>query len=123
MLQKPKCPVIAIEEHYYDTELVKHFGKIEPNAAVVDRMFEIGEKRLKEMDEAGVDIQVLSHGAPSAQKLTGDDAIAVTQRVNDRLAAVVAAKPDRFAAFAALPTCDPQGAADELERCVGKLGF
>jgi 2,3-dihydroxybenzoate decarboxylase len=42
--------------------------------------------------------------------------------VNDRLAAVVAARPDRFAAFAALPTCDPAGAADELERTV-KLGF
>jgi 2,3-dihydroxybenzoate decarboxylase len=123
MLQKPKCPVIALEEHYYDTELVNHFGKVEPNAAVVDRMFEIGEKRLTEMDEAGIDIQVLSHGAPSAQKLVGDGAIALTQRVNDRLAAVVAAKPDRFAAFAALPTCDPQGAADELERAVNKLGF
>jgi 2,3-dihydroxybenzoate decarboxylase len=122
MLQKPNCPVIAIEEHYYDHELVKHFGKIEPNAAVVDRMFEFGERRIKEMDEAGIDIQVLSHGAPSAQRLTGDGAIALTQRVNDRLAAVVAARPDRFAAFAALPTCDPAGAADELERTV-KLGF
>src|ERR1700731_1604042 len=122
MLQKPKCPVIAIEEHYYDQELVKHFGRIEPNSAVVDRMYEFGERRLKEMDEAGIDIQVLSHGAPSAQKLTGDGAVALTQRVNDRLAAVVAARPDRFAAFAALPTCDPAGAADELERTV-KLGF
>ena len=122
MLQKPKCPVIAIEEHYYDQELVKHFGRIEPNPAVVDRMFEFGERRLKEMDEAGIDIQVLSHGAPSAQRLTGDGAIPLTQRVNDRLAAVVAARPDRFAAFAALPTCDPAGAADELERTV-KLGF
>jgi 2,3-dihydroxybenzoate decarboxylase len=79
MLQRPKCPVIAIEEHYYDTELVNHFGRVEPNAAVVDRMFEIGEKRLKEMDEAGIDIQVLSHGAPSAQKLNGDGALALTQ--------------------------------------------
>ena len=46
MLKKPKCPVIAIEEHYYDHELVKHFGKVEPNPAVVDRMFEFGERRL-----------------------------------------------------------------------------
>jgi predicted TIM-barrel fold metal-dependent hydrolase len=123
MLQQPKCPVIALEEHYYDTELVKHFGPVEPNSAVIDRMFDLGEKRLKEMDEAGIDVQVLSHGAPSAQKLSGDGAVALTRRVNDRLAAVVAAKPDRFAAFAALPTCDPKAAADELERAVSKLGF
>jgi predicted TIM-barrel fold metal-dependent hydrolase len=123
MLQQPKCPVIALEEHYYDTELVKHFGPVEPNSAVIDRMFDLGEKRLKEMDEAGIDVQVLSHGAPSAQKLSGDGAVALTRRVNDRLAAVVAAKPDRFAAFAALPTCDPKAAADELEHAVSKLGF
>jgi predicted TIM-barrel fold metal-dependent hydrolase len=123
MFRKPNCPVIAIEEHYYDQELVQHFGRIEPNPAVVDRMFEFGERRLKEMDEAHIDIQVLSHGAPSAQRLTGDGAIALTQRVNDRLAAVVAARPDRFAAFGALPTCDPPAAADELERIVDKLGF
>ena len=42
MFQKPNCPVIAIEEHYYDQELVQHFGRIEPNPAVVDRMFEFG---------------------------------------------------------------------------------
>ena len=35
----------------------------------------------------------------------------------------VRAHPDRFAAFAALPTADPRAAADELERTVTKLGF
>src|SRR5262249_50092400 len=35
----------------------------------------------------------------------------------------IAAHPDRFAGFAALPTPDPQAAADELERAVTTLGF
>src|SRR6185437_13674971 len=43
--------------------------------------------------------------------------------VNDRLAAIVANNPKRFAAFAALPTADPAGAADELSRCVETHGF
>jgi 2,3-dihydroxybenzoate decarboxylase len=75
------------------------------------------------MDEAGIDIQVISHGAPSAQKLSGPEAPAIAARVNDRLAAVVKARPDRFAAFAALPTCDPVASANELERTVTKHGF
>jgi predicted TIM-barrel fold metal-dependent hydrolase len=79
-------------------------------------------ERLKEMDEAGIDVQILSHGAPSAQKLSGVEAVDVTRCVNDRLHAVVAANPTRFAAFAALPTSDPKAAAEELERTT-KLGF
>jgi predicted TIM-barrel fold metal-dependent hydrolase len=123
MFAKPKCQVIAIEEHYYDQELVGHFPAIERNAEIVNRMNDLGEWRLREMDEAGIDIQVLSHGAPSTQKLSGDIAVPLTQRVNDRLAAVCAANPKRFAAFGALPTSDPAASADELERCINKLGF
>jgi predicted TIM-barrel fold metal-dependent hydrolase len=123
MMKKPNCPIIALEEHYYDKELTSHFPAIERNSEVVDRMYDLAEWRLKEMDAAGIDVQVLSHGAPSTQKLSGDGAVALTQRVNDRLAAAVAIKPDRFAGFAALPTCDPAAAADELERAVNKLGF
>lgn len=42
---------------------------------------------------------------------------------NDNLAAAVRRHPDRFAAFAALPTTVPYSAAAELERCVSELGF
>jgi 2,3-dihydroxybenzoate decarboxylase len=65
---------------------------------------------------------VLSHGAPSGQKIPADIAVDLIRRVNDRLAAAVAANPRRFAAFAALPTAVPEAAADELQRCV-EMGF
>src|SRR5215467_2238577 len=124
MLKKPKCPVIALEEHYWDKEIASQFvgaeGTRDPK--MLERLYDLGELRLKEMDEAGIDMQILSHGAPSAQKLSGPDAVAITRRANDRLHAAVAANPKRFAAFAALPTIDPQASADELERTV-KLGF
>src|SRR3954467_10679468 len=99
MLQKPKCPVIAIEEHYWDKELAAQAATVERNSTITDRLFDLGEKRLQEMDEGGIDVQVLSHGAPSAQTLSGDGAVPIVQRVNDRLAAFIATKPDRFAAF------------------------
>jgi 2,3-dihydroxybenzoate decarboxylase len=88
-----------------------------------ERLYDLGSLRLKEMDAAGVDVQVLSHGAPSTQKLPVDIAAELTRSVNDRLAMVCAANPKRFAAFAALPTVDPRAAADELERTVKTHGF
>jgi predicted TIM-barrel fold metal-dependent hydrolase len=123
MPKKPNCPVIAIEEHYWDKELVAHAAGAERSSTITDKLFDLGAIRIKEMDEAGVDMQVISHGAPSAQKLTGQDAAEITKRVNDRLADFCASKSDRFAAFAALPTIDPAAAANELERAVTRRGF
>lgn len=120
----PTHPVIAIEEHYWDDELASYFTGAEANRAGVieKRLRDFGGERLRDMDAAGIDICVLSHGAPSSQKIPADIAVPLVRRVNDRLAAAVAANPTRLAAFAALPTADPQAAADELERCVA-MGF
>jgi len=125
MLEKPNCTVIAIEEHYWDAELASHFTGTEARrpSETQRRLDDLGALRIREMDEAGIDIQVLSHGAPSAQKISADIAVDLTRRVNDRLGAAIAAHPARLAGFAALPTADPQAAADELERCVTRLGF
>jgi predicted TIM-barrel fold metal-dependent hydrolase len=124
MFQKPNCPVIAIEEHYWDEELAKTYvgGESGRPGEQAKRLHDFDGIRIKEMDEAGIDIQVLSHGAPSTQKLPAETAAALTQRVNDRLHAVVMRQPKRFAAFAALPTAVPEAAADELERTAAQ-GF
>jgi len=125
MMKKPDCPIIAIEEHYWDPELVKHYTGTEASRGgeTEERLYDFGSRRLKEMDEAGIDVQVLSHGAPSTQKLPADIAVNLTRDANDRLAKVCAANPKRFAGFAALPTAVPAAAADELERCVTSHGF
>jgi predicted TIM-barrel fold metal-dependent hydrolase len=125
MLKKPNCPVIAIEEHYLDAELAKTYTGADARSEgeIGRKLADLGDLRLKEMDEAGVDIQVLSHGAPSTQKLPKDIAAELTKRVNDRLHQAIQQHPTRFAGFAALPTSDPKAAADELERTVTKLGF
>src|SRR5213080_4112221 len=124
MLRTLSCPVIALEEHYWDKELAALFVGVEGvrDPEILKRLYDLGELRLREMDEAGIDVQILSHGAPSAQRLGGADAVELTRRVNDRLHAVVTANSRRFAGFAALPTSDPKAAADELERTT-KLGF
>jgi 2,3-dihydroxybenzoate decarboxylase len=124
MTPEGKPVVIALEEHYYDRELAATFDGPEGRAAETRRRLDdLGELRLKEMDEAGIDVQVISHGAPSTQRLDQATAVRLARHVNDRLAQAIAAHPDRFAAFAALPTPDPKAAADELERTVTTLGF
>ena len=124
-MTKPNCPIIAIEEHYWDPELTRHYTGIEaPKGAEIEKqLHDFGSIRLKEMDGAGIDVQVISHGAPSTQKLPADIAVKFTAGVNDRLAAACATNPKRFAAFGALPTANPEAAADELERCVTLHGF
>jgi predicted TIM-barrel fold metal-dependent hydrolase len=118
--------VIALEEHYWDRELAEHFTERGPEMrvpALQERLFDLGALRIKEMDEAGIDLQVLSHGAPATQRLDAATAVPMARAVNDRLNEVVKAHPGRFEGFAVLPTADPKAAADELERAVTKLGF
>src|SRR5262249_37928248 len=124
MASQNKLQVIALEEHYWDAEVSKHFEPGDSRSPeLVKKLNDVGELRIKEMDEAGIDVQVLSHAAPSTQRLDAATAIPLAKRANDRLNETVRAHPDRFAAFAALPTADPKAAADELERTVDKLGF
>jgi uncharacterized protein len=73
------------------------------------------------MDKHGITMQVLSN--LSTQQVPADVAADLVRSANDTLAAAVRRHPDRFAAFAALPTTVPDAAVAELERCVGDLGF
>ncbi|MGH7054225.1 MAG: amidohydrolase family protein [Stellaceae bacterium] len=114
--------IIALEEHYLDAE-VKERGGPGAGPEIVRRLDDLGALRLREMDEAGIDFQVLSHSIPGLQAVEAAAAVPLARRVNDRLHEAVGRHPDRFAAFAALPTADPRAAADELERTVTRLGF
>jgi 2,3-dihydroxybenzoate decarboxylase len=124
MADKPE--IIAIEEHYWDKEVAAHFGPTDDmrrQSSILERLYDYAEIRIKEMDEAGIDIQVLSHGAPSTQRGDAATMVKVARAANDKLAELVKAHPKRFGAFGCLPTPDPKAAADELERIVTKLGF
>jgi len=124
MAAKNRPFVIALEEHYWDADVAKTFGSGEArDPELRQRLDDLGALRIREMDEAGIDVQVISHGAPSTQRLDAATAVPFAKRANDRLREAVRAHPDRFAGFAALPTADPKAAADELERTVTKLGF
>ncbi|ADU01942.1 MULTISPECIES: amidohydrolase family protein [Mycolicibacterium] len=120
--------VIAIEEHYahpglQPAEALANLRKHPQLARIQDKLEDLGAGRLADMDAAGIDMQVLSHTVPGAEALPAAQAVDVVRQTNDDLAEVIAAHPDRFAGFAALPMRDPQAAATELQRAVGTLGF
>jgi 2,3-dihydroxybenzoate decarboxylase len=88
------------------------------------RLPDFTEYRLAEMDDAGIDIQVLSLTSPGVQvDIDAERARNDARFANDYLAKVVAAHPDRFRGFAALPLQDPAAAVGELERAVTQHGF
>jgi predicted TIM-barrel fold metal-dependent hydrolase len=115
--------VIALEEHYLDPDVAAQPGAFAGAPAVRERLFDLDEVRLREMDEAGIDIQVISHAPSATQRLNPETAVELAIRANNRLHEAVTRHPDRFAGFATLPTPDPAAAADELERAVTTLGF
>ncbi len=114
--------VIAIEEHFATHQLLRAQRASQP-AAIVEKLLDVGEARLAGMDEAGIDVQVLSSSQPGVQIFEARESLDLAKQLNDRLAAIVAQRPERFAGFATIATPDPRGAARELERCVRELGM
>lgn len=117
--------VIAIEEHMFPHDVVVAESldlglRASRRAAELD---DLGEGRLRVMDDAGIDVQVLSALSSIVQDLPPARSVPVNRELNDRMADTVAAHPERFRAFAALPMSDPEAGVAELTRCVEELGF
>ncbi|MGB6351041.1 MAG: amidohydrolase family protein [Pseudolabrys sp.] len=113
--------VIALEEHFTSPMLRALRG--EKDTQVQRKLDDLGERRIREMDEAKIDLQVISENNPATQNLDAETAVKLARASNDVLYEAVRRHPKRFAGFATLPTPDPKAAADELERAVTKLGF
>jgi predicted TIM-barrel fold metal-dependent hydrolase len=96
---------IAIEEHW-ETEGLEH-----------------AKERIEDMDEAGIDMQVLSATLFYRENLDAAEGLRWARSTNDAFAGIIEKYPERFRSFAAVSLLDPASAAKELERAVTKLGF
>ena len=120
---------ISLEEHFATRDLVKAtgaYGGVDmqgPFGAVQPKLLDVGEGRIAAMDEAGIDMQVLSAAPMGFDGLDAATATALATSMNDELGAAVNAHPDRLGGFAMLAMKEPEKAAAELERCVTKFGF
>src|SRR5690242_447079 len=124
--------IIAVEEHFVTQGFVDGPGKgfldrfksSGPRGAeIAERLFEMGDKRIGEMDAAGIDMQLLSLNSPGVEQMEATEAVPCARDANDALAAAIKRHPTRLAGLAALAIQAPDEAAKELERCVRTLGF
>jgi len=81
------------------------------------------ETRLRLMDRAGVQMQVLSACPQLPYGGDGQKAARAARFVNDQYAELVQRHPDRFRAFAALPMPHPDESIGELSRALDELGM
>ena len=128
-----KMKIVALEEHYI-TPAIRDANRALPDdlrdpsadgsqEEVEAKLFDLGEKRLRRMDDSGIDVAVLSVTTPATQSLPAAQAVPLAREANDVLAEAVRRFPDRLLGFATLPTPDPAAAVDEFKRCVNEFGF
>jgi 5-carboxyvanillate decarboxylase len=135
---------IATEEAYAPPELLARYRKLiesgyddpgfrslwgfysgsSPRAtALSERIQDLGERRLRDMDDTGIAMQILALTAPGVQVFDAAEATSLARSFNDQLAQAIRKHPDRFAGLAAIAPQDPAAAAKELERGVRQLGL
>jgi predicted TIM-barrel fold metal-dependent hydrolase len=124
---------IALEEHFATPTFLDGPGRELKDQAqkynsaraikLIEQLCDLGDKRIAEMDAAGIDMQIVSLTSPGTEQLEAAEAIALASDTNDYLAAAIRKNPSRIGGFAALPTAAPDKAAQELERRVRQQKF
>ena len=95
----------------------KHYRSID------DRSWE-PERRIKDMDAEGVDIQVLSPVPVTfAYRFSAHAVLELSQYQNDEIARVVHVAPERFIGLGTVPLQDPALASNEVRRVITELGL
>ena len=144
--KESEMKIIDLENHFFTKEYIKYLrNRKEPpreteeeggytmwytdvlnsprSPELANRLLDLGESRLKQMDEGGLEIQVLSLSPPGVQAFDADEGTAWARSVNDELAKFVKKHPDRFIGLACIAPQSPEEAADEIERAVSELGL
>ena len=123
--------IVALEEHFATAEVMQGWKSVDSRWSDLAlkpstegegarRLLDLGAERLDAMNEAGIDVAVLSVTTPGVQ-LDAEVAVDLARSSNDHLAPAVHITPERFQGFATLPTPSPDRAAKELVRCIREL--
>jgi 5-carboxyvanillate decarboxylase len=90
---------------------------------IEERLLDLSEGRLRDMDRAAIDMQVLSLSTPGCEQFSPDEGMTLSRKTNEALSRAINEHPDRFIGLAALAPQSPEEAARELERAIKELGL
>lgn len=114
----------ALDDPGFNTMWGFYLGSPSERArSIIEKIQDLGEQRIRDMDATGIDVQLLMLTSPGVQVFDAPTAVALARDSNDQLADAVRRYPTRYAGMAAIAPQDPQAAAKELERGVRELGF
>lgn len=132
-----KYRLVATEEAFSTPEQVDAFRKCKgtlwhdpdvelwsvflTSEMLMRRLLDVDHERLSIMDQAGVDMHVLSLTSPGVQLLDADTATSLATLANDQLAEMIKRHPTRYAGLASFAPQDPARAAKEIDRAINKL--
>lgn len=116
--------LIDWHSHHTPPEVVKEFEKLTGNAPRMDKHDSPDfSERIREMDGAGLDIQLVCQGAGiCADPLPANQAMEMVRRSNDLIAERIARYPDRLLGVIAVSMKNIEGSVEEVERMAAK-GF
>ncbi|WP_119396572.1 amidohydrolase family protein [Pannonibacter phragmitetus] len=120
-LRDQDLPFIGTEETFSTYELMERNDRLFLEGT---GLAELGPRRIGAMDEAGINVQILSAHTPGVQNIPGQEGIDFAYRLNRLIVeGPMATYPGRFQGFATLPLQSPEASADELERTVREDGL
>ena len=81
------------------------------------------DARFKDLDEYGIDLQVLTIPVPGVDRFKPELATKLSRIANDGIANFVGKYPERAVGLACLPLIDINSALDEFDRSINDLGL
>jgi 5-carboxyvanillate decarboxylase len=114
--------VAALSYSNPDLDMWRGFLVPEQDASpLLRRLYDLDGERIQIMDQAGVDMHVLSLTSPGVQMFNADTAAKLATEANDRLADAIKTHPKHFAGLASFAPQDPRRAAKEIDRAINSL--
>lgn len=134
-----KKRIISIEEHFTTKRYIEGLeglehlkynpmeSKSDKQKIIMDefnrKLLDLEGDRLIDMDESGLNMQVLQFSGHGLDRMTSNVASDIARESNNILGELIKKYPNRFSGFAQLNMQDPKEAAIEIERCVTKLNL